>query len=390
MAESTFRYKDFSDRNVKDTRRHLTSDGTVKPEDIDYSTDSLQDKISSISTEENTNYSPEQESLDPAFIPDDEAFTTGSSVLDAGYNTAKMVAEYGMETLPLAERLLGVNAYGDEGSKHSGWVDSLYGMATSDVKNKNFVRISKDQTDQGFQDYLSQHLSQNVLTPELLAEKLMPLAQEAGYTANNREELNALLNRSPGFQTWAKGKTNELKDEYMLEGRDYYEDDDSIHIKNFNEIDGINVAWSKGDLQLPNAGVYKIQNDGQAYKVANAMFNLKDSGTGGGGGDNFDYLDRTSIGTLLGNQGFGPDNTAAGEIDYNLIGGEGAQMFGELAAIPLSMMTGNPTGIAKFAKGAMKAPGAAAKTVGKTAGMMGAAGGIGSLPYIAGLLSNEN
>ena len=394
MAESTFRYKDFSDRNVKDTRRHLTSDGTVKPEDIDYSTDSLQDKISSISTEENTNYSPEQESLDPAFIPDDESFT-GSTVLDAGYNAAKIVAEEAFSVLPLAERLLGFNAYesdkGHLGSKHSGWIDSLYGMATSDIKNKNFVRIAKDQ---GFQDHLTQHLSQNVLTPELLAEKLMPLAQEAGYTANNREELNALLNRSPGFKTWAEGKTNELKDEYMLEGRDYYEDDDSIHIKNFNEIDGINVAWSKGDLQLPNSGVYKIQNDGQAYKVANAMLNLKDSGTVGGGGDNFDYLDRTSIGTLLGDQGFGPDQQSG---NYELYGSPAAKIGGMAASLPLSgAVFGGPNAVKQVINAPtkvkkMKEFGALSlfSPTKKGAAIVGSGLGIGSLPYVAGLLSNE-
>ena len=84
--------------------------------------------VDSANTEEDKNYPQENSSLDNAFIPDDENFTTGSTVLDAGYNTAKMISEYAMETLPLAERLLGFNAYGDEGSKHSGYIDSLYGL----------------------------------------------------------------------------------------------------------------------------------------------------------------------------------------------------------------------------------------------------------------------
>jgi len=345
--------------------------------------------VDSANTEEDKNYPQETSSLDNAFIPDDEEFTTGSTILDAGYNTAKMVSEYAMETLPLAERLLGFNAYGDEGSKHSGYIDSLYGMATSDIKNKNFVRIAKDQKDEGFSDYLTQHLNSNVLTPELLAEKLMPLAQEAGYTANSIDDLSSLLERSNSFRDWAQNTTNDLKEDYMVKDRDYYEDENYTYIKNFNEIDGVNVAWTRGDLQLPNLGVYKVQDDGQAYKVANAMFNLKDSGTVGGGGDNYDYLDRNSLGTMLGDQGFGPDNNAAGLPAYDLIGSEGAQLFGELAAIPASMMSGNIAAPINFAKGAMKAPGAAAKTAGITAGKFGAAGGIGSLPYIAGLLNNE-
>ena len=345
--------------------------------------------VDSANTEEDKNYPQETSSLDNAFIPDDEEFTTGSTVLDAGYNTAKMVSEYAMETLPLAERLLGFNAYGDEGSKHSGYIDSLYGLATSDIKNKNFVRIAKDQKDEGFSDYLTQHLNSNILTPELLAEKLMPLAQEAGYIANSIDDLSSLLERSNSFRDWAQSTTNDLKEDYMVKDRDYYEDENYTYIKNFNEIDGVNVAWTRGDLQLPNLGVYKVQDDGQAYKVANAMFNLKDSGTVGGSGDNYDYLDRNSLGTMLGDQGFGPDNTAAGLPTYDLIGSEGSQLFGELAAIPASMMSGNVAAPINFAKGAMKAPGATAKTAAATAGKFGAAGGIGSLPYLAGLINNE-
>ena len=355
--------------------------------------------VDSANTEEDKNYPQETSSLDNAFIPDDEEFTTGSTILDAGYNTAKMVSEYAMETLPLAERLLGFNSYeSDEGynkflpeigSKHSGYIDSLYGLATSDIKNKNFVKIAKDQKDEGFSDYLTQHLNSNILTPQLLAEKLLPLAQEAGYTANGIEDLSALLERSNSFRDWAQSTTNDLKEDYMVKDRDYYEDENYTYIKNFNDIEGVNVAWTRGDLQLPNLGVYKVQDDGQAYKVANAMFNLKDSGTVGGGGDNYNYLDRNSLGTMLGDQGFGPDNTAAGLPTYDLIGSEGSQLFGELAAIPASMMSGNIAAPINFAKGAMKAPGAAAKTAGITAGKFGAAGGIGSLPYIAGLLNNE-
>jgi len=53
------------------------------------------------------------------------------------------------------------------------------------------------------------------------------------------------------------------------------------------------------------------------------------------------------------------------------------------------MMSGNVAAPINFAKGAMKAPGTAAKTAAATTGKFGAAGGIGSLPYIAGLLNNE-
>ena len=90
--------------------------------------------VDSANTEEDKNYSQEQESLDSAFIPDDESFT-GSTVLDAGYNAAKIVAEEAFAALPLAERLLGFNSYesdeGHLGSKHSGWIDSLYGSYRS-------------------------------------------------------------------------------------------------------------------------------------------------------------------------------------------------------------------------------------------------------------------
>jgi hypothetical protein len=354
--------------------------------------------VDSANTEEDKNYSQEQESLDSAFIPDDESFT-GSTVLDAGYNAAKIVAEEAFSVLPLAERLLGFNAYesdkGHLGSKHSGWIDSLYGMATSDIKNKNFVRIAKDQKDEGFSDYLTQHLNSNVLTPELLAEKLMPLAQEAGYIANSIDDLSSLLERSNSFRDWAQNTTNDLKEDYMVKDRDYYEDENYTYIKNFNEIDGVNVAWTRGDLQLPNLGVYKVQDDGQAYKVANAMLNLKDSGTVGGGGDNFDYLDRTSLGTMLGDQGFGPDQYSG---DFELYGSPAAKIGGMAASLPLSgavfggpnavkQIINAPTNVKKMKEfGSMSLLGIPSK---KGAAIVGGGLGIGSLPYLAGLINNE-
>ncbi len=59
--------------------------------------------IDSANTEEDKNYSQEQESLDSAFIPDDESFT-GSTILDTTYNEAKTVSDFALETLPAAER----------------------------------------------------------------------------------------------------------------------------------------------------------------------------------------------------------------------------------------------------------------------------------------------
>ena len=40
---------------------------------------------------------------------------------------------------------------------------------------------------------------------------------------------------------------------------DFYQDDDNYYVKNFKEIPGVNVAWTRfGDLQLPNLGIFKF------------------------------------------------------------------------------------------------------------------------------------
>ena len=330
--------------------------------------------------------------INPDAIPDKVEGENNYGILGdtvaAGYNAAKIVAEEAITTLPLAERLLGWNLYSDEGSEYSGIKDFFSEWGKQTLEAPDFVPISKSQKDIDFLNRIEDYKKNYVLTADKITDHLNKTLGLDISSINNKDDLGSLASKYKGNAEIANAVADEvrkLEDIYQedknLTGNDFWEDENFYYIKRFKELPWApNMAWTQhGDLDIPGLGVYKINEDGQGAMIANAPFNVGGSGRVGGGGDEFEYLNRSSAGSWLADQGF------TGSFD-ELYGDPGAQTAGIIASVPLTGLAYHPGGISKIAQasGIM----GKAKEFGKGTFSMvptskkGAAtiGGIGTLP----------
>ena len=330
----------------------------------------------SVSSADNAN-------IDEQFIPDNEG-DNYNFAQDAGigvYNTAKLVTEGALTTLPAAERVFGFNAYND-GSKYSGFIDFFSTLGSSELSRDDFMTISKTQNDQEFANAMADYANNYVLTQDKIVDHL-------NNTLNlDITNVNDFVEKYKGNQEVADAVTEQIKyleqlykDEGFLVGQDFYEDDENYYVKNFKELPfAVNTAFTEyGDIQIPGLGIYKIDEDGKGAMIANSPFNIGGSGIVGGGGDDYEYLNRKSIGTFLDDQGFTGD-----PMNTPLYGDEGSKTFAHIASIPAAGFALNPGAFSKIgqAKGFFPKIGAFLQGAsGNLFSKQGAAAvGIGSLP----------
>ena len=338
--------------------------------------------------------------INPDAIPDKVEGENNYGILGdtvaTGYNAAKIVAEEVMMPLPLAERLLGWNLYSDEGSEYSGIKDFFSEWGKQTLEAPDFVPISKSQRDSDFLNRIEDYKQNYVLTGDKITEHLNKALGLDISSINNKDDPGSLISKYKGNAEVSNAVSNEIKklediyqEDKNLIGNDFWEDENFYYIKKFKELPfAPNMAWTQhGDLAIPGLGVYKINEEGQGAMIANAPFNLEHSGRVGGGGDEFEYLNRGSVGSWLADQGFGMKQDAMGE--FELYGDPGAQSLGIAASLPLTGFAFNPAAVSKVAQ----APGIMSKAKELTKGTfsfiphtkssIGAAVGIGTLPTAA-------
>ena len=333
--------------------------------------------------------------INPEAIPDKAEGENNYGILGdtiaTGYNAAKIVAEEATLALPLAERLLGFNAYSDEGSEYSGLIDFFGEWGKQTLEAPDFVPISKSQRDSDFLNRIEDYKHNYVLTGDKITDHLNKALDLDISSINNKDDPGSLASKYKNNAEVASAVENEVKklediyqEDKNLIGNDFWEDENFYYVKKFKELPfAPNMAWTQhGDLSIPGLGVYKINEDGQGAMIANAPFNVGGSGRVGGSGDEFEYLNRGSVGSFLADQGF------TGKFD-ELYGDPGAQTAGIIASLPLAGFAWNPAALSKV----KQAPGIMSKAKELTKGTFsmipttkkGAsiAGGIAALPTAA-------
>jgi hypothetical protein len=256
-------------------------------------------------------------------IMGDAAFT--------GYNALKSLSDFTLQTVPMAETIL--NPVG----KYSGLYDYANTLFTTDVKGADFQKISKNQIEHpDIIRYLENYKQDHVLNEERVIDHLN---NTLGLDVVN---LTDLLSKYKGNKEVADAASHELKslEEQYLTQNDWYEDEDFYYIKNFKEMEGVNVAWTKyGDIQMPNYGIFKFDNKGQGNMMRHSATNLKDSWN--------------PVTSWIGEQGFG--SKPSHEYDIELYGDPGAQNLG----FGLGMLGGffTPAGARQAGITALKTPG---------------------------------
>ena len=121
---------------------------------------------------------------------------------------------------------------------------------------------------------------------------------------------------------------NRMSESYMTE-KDFYQDDDNYYVKNFKEIPGVNVAWTRfGDLQLPNLGIFKFDAEGQGSMMAPAASSYE-------GILGFDQLQDAGI---MGMDETPPAIKYQGMFDQD---NPATQAATQILGIPTSIATGN-------------------------------------------------
>ena len=327
--------------------------------------------------------SADNANIEEQFIPDNDE-DNYNFAQDAGigvYNTAKLVTEDALMVFPAAERVLGLNSYND-GSKYSGFIDFFSTLGSSELSRDDFMTISKTQNDQEFANAMADYANNYVLTQDKIVDHL-------NNTLNlDITNVNDFVEKYKGNQEVADAVTEQIKyleqlykDEGFLVGQDFYEDDENYYIKNFKELPfQVNTAFTEyGDIQIPGLGIYKIDEDGKGAMIANSPFNIGGSGIVGGGGDDYEYLNRKSIGTFLDSQGFTGD-----PMNTPLYGDQFSKSFGHIASIPAAGFALNPGSISKVAQAKGILPKIGAFLQGASGNLFSkqgaAAVGIGSLP----------
>ena len=283
--------------------------------------------------------------IEEQFIPDNDEdnYNFAQDVGFGVYNTAKLVTEGALTTLPAAERVFGFNAYND-GSKYSGFIDFFSTLGSSELSRDDFMTISKTQNDQEFANAMADYAKNYVLTQDKIVDHL-------NNTLNlDITNVNDFVEKYKGNQEVADAVTEQVKyleqlykDEGFLVGQDFYEDDENYYVKNFKELPfAVNTAFTEyGDIQIPGLGIYKIDDDGRGAMIANSPMNIGGSGIVGGGGDDYEYLNRKSIGTFLDDQGFTGDYSV-------MYGDEGSKTLASYLHFPASGFALNPGAFGKI------------------------------------------
>ena len=224
--------------------------------------------------------SADPNNLEEQFIPDsDQVGNQYNMIADTGftaYNTGKTLSDIFLQALPAAETIL--NPFGE----YSGPYDYFKNLGTTTLENDDFKKIAKNQLNNpALQNYMEGYKKDYVLNEQVVIDHLNNKLGLDITSVNQADDAGSLYSKYKGnaeVSNAVKGELKFLEDSYLTQN-DWYEDDDFYYVKNFKEIDmAPNVAWTRhGDLQLPNYGVFKLDNDGQASMMRHSATNLKES-----------------------------------------------------------------------------------------------------------------
>ena len=276
-------------------------------------------------------------------------------------NQPKMIAEYWGETLPGARRILSplgsVAATGSlanawEGSKYSGPWDYFRNLKTtqlnradldegklsktsaSNLDRQGFIKISKtNQDEENLIPYLDNEFANNMLTQEKYIKELGNLLKDEGFTIKTAADIQRYAEGNPEFQTYATALHDEMS-KSMYTQEDMYEDDNNYYVRNFKEVEGgANIAWTRyGDLQLPQLGIFKFDEEGTASMLSPSASSY----------EGFLGLEQLQDAGAIGLQETNPDLLYQG-----LLGNEDTKRMSQVAAILPSIAMGNIKNIAK-------------------------------------------
>ena len=251
-------------------------------------------------------------------------------------NQPKIIAEYFTEVLPGARRILspvgsveiaGTEALpGGEGARYHGLWDYFRNMKTTKLGRDDFVKISKNQSEENLIPYIENYINSHVLTGDIFVDAL---AQELpDFNIQTMEDIANYGKGNKEFKDYAMDLHKRMSESYMTE-EDYYQDDDNYYVKNFKEIPGVNAAWTRfGDLQLPNLGIFKFDAEGKGSMLAPAASSYE-------GILGFDQLQDAGI---WGMDETTPDIKYQGMFDQD---NPATQAATQILGIPTSIATGN-------------------------------------------------
>jgi hypothetical protein len=283
----------------------------------------------------------------------------GTNWFDVIANQPKMIAEYWLEALPGARRILSplgsVAATGSlanawEGSKYHGPWDYFRNLKTtqlnradldesklaktsaSNLANEGFIKISKtNQDEENLIPYLDNEFANNMLTQEKYIQELGNLLNSEGFTIKNSADIQRYAEGNPEFQAYATALHDEMS-KSMYTQEDMYEDNDNYYVRNFKEVeDGVNIAWTRyGDLQLPQLGTFKFDEEGKGSMLT----------PGASSYEGFLGLEQLQDVGFLGLSETDPDLLYQG-----LLGNEDTKRMSQMVAMPAAIATGNLKGI---------------------------------------------
>ena len=260
-------------------------------------------------------------------------------------NQARLIPEYFTELAPIARSMTpfftGAETWSDwwEGQKYVGPIDLPRSMTNTklsmddNVGMNGFVKIAKNQKDEEFGQSIS-----GLLGRQIDADTIFNWIAADNPDIKTKEDAEKLFNENEDFNTQVndfldKIQKSEEGSQYMLYGRDWFQDKDNYYVKNFKNTPGINFAWTNhNDLAMPGLGIYKINDDGSGSMLRASPLSYK-------GIPGMEQLQEAGL--------WGQDTSAMGEVGhykYNMMfDGDNpyTQMYSQIAAVPASIATGN-------------------------------------------------
>ena len=260
-------------------------------------------------------------------------------------NQARLVPEYFTELAPIARSMTplftGAETWSDwwEGQKYVGPIDLPRSMTNTKlsmddkVGMNGFVKIAKNQKDEEFGQSIS-----GLLGRQIDADTIFNWIAEDNPEIKTKADAEKLFNENEDFNAQVNDFLDQIQkseegSQYMLYGRDWFQDKDNYYVKNFKNIPGINFAWTQhNDLAMPGLGIYKINDDGSGSMLRASPLSYK-------GIPGMEQLQEAGL--------WGQDTSAIGEVGhykYNMMfDGDNpyTQMYSQIAAVPASIATGN-------------------------------------------------
>ena len=171
--------------------------------------------------------SADPKNIDEQFIPDNESGNSGEdynfleNVIATGYNIPKTVADYALQTLPMAETVL--NPIGE----YSGIYDYFKNLGSTDLENTDFIKISKSQRNNPeISDYLEGYKQEFILDETKVVDHLN---KNLGLDVISVEDLVSKYKGNKEVADAVSSSVKEIEKDYFTQD-DRYEDEDFYYI----------------------------------------------------------------------------------------------------------------------------------------------------------------